>query len=204
MRRTVKSHLLTAAIRHLDLACGKLKDTRIQLNDTQRQLRNTQQECKETKRKLEEKVNALENPSMVQISGVYTWKICGFEEIMRQAKSRKKTEINSPPFYDHGYKFGIVLQPKKTHGETCVFVTFFLMKREYDAVLSWPLSYKKLTIKLIDQQEDPRQRVNVDRSFTTQDVRFKNCFRRVENDGNKHPAYLLLITLDNIMKGATS
>ena len=169
--------------------------------NTQLQLRNTQLECKEIKRKLEEKVNALESPSMMQISGVYTWKICGFEEIMGQAKSGKKTEINSPPFNDHGYKFGIVLQPNKTlffSGDTCVFVRFFLMKGEYDAVLSWPLPNTKVTITLIDQQEDPRQRVNVDRSFTTQDVRFKNCFRRVENDGNKYPADLLIITLDNI------
>ena len=191
-RRKVESHLQSAAIVHLDLACAKLNDTRIQLRDTQHQLNDTQLQLRST----QEKVNALESPGLIQISGVHTWKICGFKEIMRQAKSGEKTEIDSPPFYDHGYKFGLTLEPDDI---IFVFVHFFVMKGEYDAILSWPLPTKNVTITLIDQQ-DPRKRKNVVLSFTSDNELLNPCFRRVENDGDKHmdPVGIPLISQDDI------
>ena len=71
------------------------------------------------------------------------------------------------------------------------------MKGEYDAVLSWPLPNKKVTIALIDQQEDPRQRENKVISFTSHDTGYNN-FRRVENDEDHPPLRRALITLDNL------
>ena len=174
------------------MACAKLNDARIQLiniqsqlNDTQLQLSNIQQECKENKRKLEE-VSARESPSLLQISGVHTWKICGFMEKMKQAKSTEQTQIKSPPFYDHGYKFRLTLGLSRKTLSLPSFVTayFFVMKGEYDALLSWPLPNKKVTITLIDQQEDPRQRENRVITFASPYSLFEN-FKRVENDGSK-------------------
>ena len=194
-RRKVESHLQSAAIVHLDLTCAKLNDTRIQLRDTQHQLNDTQLQLRST----QEKVNALESPSLMQINGIHTWKICGFKEMTKQAESGNKTEINSPPFYDHGYKFGLTLEPNDTlFTDTFVSVIFFVMKGEYDAILSWPLPTKKVTITLIDQQ-DPRKRKNVVVSFTSDNRLFKPCFRRVENDGDKHmdPVGIALIPQDD-------
>ena len=178
---------------------SQLNDTQLQLRDTKLQLSNTQREFKETKAKLEEKVSALESPSLIQLSGVHTWKICGFKEKMKQAKTGKKPLINSPPFYDHGYKFGLTLEPNDTILSTkFVSVNFFLMKGEYDAVLSWPFPNKKVTITLIDQQEDPRQRVNRVKSFTSHDLLFDNCFRRVGNKGVQISVCRTLISHDDL------
>ena len=155
------------------------------MRDLQLQLYNTQQECKENKRKLEE-VSARESPSLMQISEAHTWKICGFEEKMKQAKTGEKTQIKSPPFYDHGYKFGLILGLQGTlFGPTLVSVYCFLMKGEYDAVLSWPILNKKVTITLIDQQEDPRQRENKVTFFDSHKEPFANCFTRLESDGHR-------------------
>ena len=168
------------------MACAKLNETRIQLRDTQ------------------EKVNALESRSgLLQISGVHTWKICGFKEMMKQAFSGKQTVINSPPFYDHGYKFGLTFLPIQTslfYVPTYIFATFFLMKGEYDPILSWPLRIKKVTITLIDQQENPRQRANVVKSFTSHDALYTLCLTRVENGRDTIPAPFTLVTHDDIMK----
>ena len=188
---------------------GQLNDTRRQLNDTRRQLNDTRRQLNDTRRQLsdtqiqlsntQEKVNALECPSLIQISGIHNWKICGFKEHMRQTESGEKKEVDSPPFYDYGYKFGLTLQLNDTFLLTeCVSVSFFLLKGEYDAVLSWPLPNKKFTITLIDQQEEPRQKKNVVRSFESHDTRYKDCFRRVENDGNERPVSRFLLSHDDI------
>ena len=177
----------------------QLTDAQRQLNDTQRQLSNTQQEFKETKTKLEEKVSALESPSLIQISGILTWKICGVEEKMKQATSGEKTDINSPPFYDHGYKFGLTLEFNNTFLLIkFVSVRFFLMKGEYDAVLSWPLPNKKVTITWIDQQEDPRKRKSAVALFELNETVQKDCLKRVENDGNQRPVSRFLLSHGNI------
>ena len=203
------------------MACAKFNDTRVQLTNTQLQLNNTQGQLNDTQRQLndtqiqlndtqiqlrntQDKVNVLESPSLIQISGVHTWKICGFKEKMKQAESGEKTQINSPPFYDHGYKFALTFRPNDTSaflGQKCVYVSFFLMKGEYDAVLSWPLPTKRVTITLMDQKEDPRQRKNVFISFESHEYPYKNCFRRVENDNNHFSVSHFLMTTDDITKG---
>ena len=184
------------------MTCAKLTDTRLQLSETQGQLNETQRQLNYTQiqlRNTQEKVNALDSPSLIQISGVHTWKICGFEEHMKRAERWEKTLINSLPFFDHGYKFGLTLGPNITFlGTKYVSVKFFLMKGEYDVVLSWPLPNKKITVSLIDQREDPRQRENAVRSFESHDQRYKGCFRRVENDGNQSSVGRVLLTHDDL------
>ena len=168
------------------MACAKLNETRIQLTNTQSQLNDTQIQLRDTQlqlRNTQDKVNVLESPCLTKIAGVHTWKICGFEEKMKKAKSREQTLISSPPFYDQGYKFALTLEPNDTiFSPTIVSVTFYLTKGEYDAVLSWPVPNNRVTITMIDQQEDPSQRVNKDISFTSHDQLYKKIFARVEND----------------------
>jgi len=188
-RADAKSHLQTDMTLHLDLACVKLNKTEDQLRNTQEELHRTQEKFEETTRKLEEKfeettrklqekfeetttkltekVIALENKEM-QYSGEHTWKISGFSEILRQAKSGETTSIDSVPFYTgkYGYKFRIGLYPngngsgKNTH----LSVFFFLMKGDYDDVLTWPFN-KKVTFMLVDQQEDLNDQENKVISF---------------------------------------
>ena len=198
---------------------GQLNDTRRQLNDTQLQLRDTQSQLNDTRRQssntqlqlcdtqiqlgnTQEKVNALESPSLMQISGVHTWKICGFKELVKQAKSGEKTLTESPPFYDHGYKFGLKLHPnwKLSSPIPVIFVGIFPVKGEYDPILSWPSPIKKITITLIDQQEDPRKRKNVVTTISSPCELHYGLCRRVGNDRNQYSVGQPLTSHDELTK----
>ena len=126
-RREVESHLQAAMRLHLDLACVKLGDT--------------QKKLEETTKTLVERVDALEK-DMHSKEGCesFTWRIDGFSEVLRKAKSGEEPDIESSPFYRSGYKFKIGIYPngfdsgKNTH----LTVYLVIMKGEYDATLTWP------------------------------------------------------------------
>ena len=200
-RGKVESHLQFAMRRHLDLACVKLSDTQAQLNSTQEELNTTREELKETIRKLEEKFNStqeefkettrkrderfndLEN-KLMQCPDVYTWKITGFNEVLRQAKTGKQEEIASIAFYNCGYKFKISLNPNG-HGsgkDTHLSIFFHLMKGEYDAILPWPFK-KRITFTLIDQHENVNDRENIVMSLRANPENME-CFVRPVTDEN--------------------
>ncbi|XP_067052170.1 TNF receptor-associated factor 4-like isoform X3 [Acropora muricata] len=71
-RKEKTSHLQSCLQVHLDLACVKLTDT--------------EEELRTTREKLEQRIIALENRPGTYYY-VYTWKIGGFKEILRQAKA---------------------------------------------------------------------------------------------------------------------
>ena len=137
---------------HLDLACVKL-------TNTEEELRTTREKCM----RLEQRMSALENRT--RSSYVYTWKIGGFEEILRQAKTGGKDRIESDPFYtgECGYKFKMRLYPDGKGKNGNIHLSLFLanIEGEYDAILQWPFP-KEVTLTLIDQQEklDDRQSVS--------------------------------------------
>ena len=139
---------------HLDLACVKLTDT--------------EKELQTTRENLEQRVRALENSARPYYN-VYTWKIEGFEEIWRRAKTGANVRIYSDPFYcgECGYKFRMCLNPngfgqgKKTH----LSLFLAIMVGEYDATLQWPFP-KKVTLTLIDQQGNLGDRQTVSHTLT--------------------------------------
>jgi len=109
---------------HLDLACVKLT--------------NTEEELRTTREKLEQRMRALENRPGPYYN-VYTWKIGGFEEILRKAKKGGKDQIESDPFYtgECGYKFKMRLLPNGTGNGQNTHLSLFLVdiEGEYDAIL---------------------------------------------------------------------
>ena len=149
-RREVESHLQAAMRLHLDLACVKLSDT--------------QKKFEETTKKLEERVNALEEQR--HFSESFAWKIDGFREVLRKAKSGKETIKECSPFCRGGYKCKLQLLPngdgvgKNTH----LSIFFIIIKGKYDAMLTWPFE-KKVTFTLVDQQENANDRKNIVQSF---------------------------------------
>ena len=163
---------------------GELGDTKEQLRNTLLEFHSTQNKIEETTRKLEERINALQN-QLMQSPEKYTWKISGFSEVLRQARSREKTTIFSSPFYYKNYKFRLELAPngKGSGKNTRLSVYFHTMKGENDAILPWPF-HKKVTLTLIDQQETPNYRENIVMSFTADPTK-KNFARPVtyENTG---------------------
>ena len=168
-RREVESHLQAAMRLHLDLACVKLGDT--------------QKKLEETTKKLVERVDALEK-DMHSKEGCesFTWRIDGFSEVLRKAKSGQETFIESSPFYRSGYKFKIGICPngvdfgKNTH----LSVYLLIMKGEYDATLTWPFD-KKFTFTLIDQQENEHNRKNIV-TFPTTDPKNSSSARPVKEE----------------------
>ena len=156
-RREVESHLQAAMRLHLDLACVKLSDT--------------QKKFEEITKKLEKKVNALEKHIHYSEEKCesFTWRIDGFSEVLRKAKSGEETIIESSPFYRYGYKCKININPNGLYsGEnTHLSVYLVIMKGEYDATLTWPF-YKKFTFTLIDQQENEHNRENIVGTFITE------------------------------------
>ena len=100
-------------------------------------------------------------------SRIFIWKITSFEDKLRQGKNNEKMDIESDPFYAFGYKLMLQLCPNGNgageHTHLSIFIA--VMKGEYDAILPWGFS-KRVTITLIDQQDDPNQRRNVVFGFT--------------------------------------
>ena len=183
---------------HLDLACVKLNATEVRLSNTQVELTNTQvqltnirEEFKETTRKLEEKYNVVEK--MIQFSEEYNyfkWKISGFSEVLRKAKSGEQNVIKSEPFYRYGYKCKLHLLPNGlgSRKDTHLTIGINIMKSEHDDILPWPF-HKKLTFLLIDQKEDATDRQNIGWSFITdsEDPEQKECFVKPVTESN--PGY---------------
>ena len=139
---------------HLDLACVKLTDT--------------EEELRTTKEKLEQRMSALENRPGSYYN-VYTWKIGGCGEILRQAKTGGKDRVYSDPFYigECGYKFRMLLYPNGCGEGKNTHLSLFLinMEGEYDATLQWPFP-KKVTLTLIDQQGNLGHRQTVSHTLT--------------------------------------
>ena len=158
-RIEVESHLQAAMRLHLDLACVKLSDTQKKLE------------------KLEKRVNALE-----KCESSFTWRIDGFSEVLRKAKSGEETRKESSPFDRYGYKCKIRIYPNGfDSGEnTHLSVFLVIMKGEYDATLTWPF-HKKVTWTLIDQQENERNRENIVMSYNS-DPKLRNFARPVKEE----------------------
>ncbi|XP_067052169.1 TNF receptor-associated factor 4-like isoform X2 [Acropora muricata] len=79
-RKEKTSHLQSCLQVHLDLACVKLTDT--------------EEELRTTREKLEQRIIALENRPGTYYY-VYTWKIGGFKEILRQAKAGARRQLEN-------------------------------------------------------------------------------------------------------------
>ena len=140
---------------HLDLACVKL-------NNTQVQLRNTQ----ETTRKLEEKFEALQRQLAKKVdtdkeggNKRFIWKVNPGPLRMGRGNTMVGKESNA--FYTgcYGYKLKVRLSLDYRRDWTFAIVVV-LMEGEYDDILPWPFS-KKITVTLIDQNEDLKERKNI-------------------------------------------
>ncbi|XP_068720753.1 TNF receptor-associated factor 4-like [Montipora capricornis] len=146
---------------HLDVACTKLKNTEEELQNTKEQFKD------EITKKLHERIGALENKPYQE--PIYTWKINGFHRILKQAKTGNVDKIESDPFYtsEGGYKVRLCLFPngfslgKNTHLSICLRI----MKGDFDSILKWPFA-KRVTLTLIDQQENVNDRKNITYTIT--------------------------------------
>ena len=135
-RDALQQHEETSMKRHLDLACAKLKELEVGCY----------------------RFNCVP----------YIWKVSHFGKILQEAKQGKVTTIRSDPIYNspQGYKMEIHIIPngngkaKDSH----LSVYLFMMKGEYDSILSWPFQ-QEITFTLIDQQQQEGNRKDLSTSF---------------------------------------
>ena len=182
-RVKVDYHLRSSMRLHLDLACVKLTNTEVKLNKTAAKLNYTEVKLNETSAKLndarfklnetqvklnatEEKLEATRKVVEKLETRIFLWKINNFSVIVGEAKIKRKTSIDSVPFYtdrteSYGYKLKLRIYPDGDFiFRDNLLVAIVVMKDEYDAILPWPFK-KKVIVTLINQKEDPVKRKNV-------------------------------------------
>uniref|UniRef100_A0AAZ3R447 Metalloendopeptidase n=1 Tax=Oncorhynchus tshawytscha TaxID=74940 RepID=A0AAZ3R447_ONCTS len=94
-----------------------------------------------------------------------TWRIKNFSEYMKSYATGEY--IQSPRFYSpEGYAFGIQLLPNSYY-DGYIGAFFHLSTGENDQALEWPAGNRQVTITLLDQNSDVRQRQSFSYSFTT-------------------------------------
>ena len=170
-------HLQSCMQVHLDLACKALTDK------------------EEEFKKLEDRIDALENRQ-------YTWRIEGFEEILRRAKIGDNVWIDSNPFYTRecGYKFRMRLYPNgRAEGEKShLSLSLVNIEGEYDAILQWPFP-KAATLTLIDQQRNLDDRQTISRPLT----RTEEMWRSRPKEGEEiYIALFKFVSHDELQKRA--
>ncbi|XP_067052173.1 TNF receptor-associated factor 4-like isoform X2 [Acropora muricata] len=178
-RKEKMGHLQSCLQVHLNLACVKL-------TDTEEELRSTKEKCMKLElmnvlraeqiTKLEQRVSSLENRGWPYYN-VYTWKIEGFKEILRRAKTGDNNDIYSDPFYlgECSYKFKMRLYPNGHGKGENTHLSLFVanIEGEYDAILQWPFPKKAMLI-LIDQQENLNERDSVSYPLTGTEEKWKS------------------------------
>ena len=185
----MESHLRSAMRIHLDLACVKLRDTEDKLNETELKLTETENKLNDTEQTTKNQMNELENfqrrfQEKVINDHKFVWKIDNFSKILREAKAGENETIFSSPFYteSHGYKLKVQIFPNESDTHLAVFLV--LVKGEYDAILPWPLR-KKVKFTLIDQQENPDERIDVTNEYNTSEVYRREPFIRPVAEQNE-------------------
>ena len=136
-RDALQQHVSDSVAEHLDLACAKLK-------------------------RLEVRCNRFSCVSCV-------WKVPDFEKLQQEAKRGKVETISSEPFYTwpQGYKMKMKIY-RNGHGDakgSHLSIFAYIMKGEYDSILSWPFE-QKIKITLIDQQQEEGKRKDCSQSIT--------------------------------------
>ena len=89
-------------------------------------------------------------------NGEFMWNIPEVARRLREAQIGKTTSVYSPAFFtsQFGYKLGLrlYLNGYGTTKGTHLSLFIYIMKGEYDAVLSWPFQ-QKVTLMLLDQDK---------------------------------------------------
>ena len=160
-RKNLDSHLQSNMQEHLEFACVKLNSTQVQLNEQRVQLDETRAQLVETQARLS--CLTVEDGRKKR----FIWKIKSFSESLRQAKEGVKEKIESDPFYTgrYGYKLKVFACPYDTgfffnpFGVPHLSIAVVLMEGEYDDILPWPFR-KKITVTMIDQNKDLKERQN--------------------------------------------
>ena len=211
-RDKVDFHLESAAKLHLDLACVKLNKNNEEFQEVTKRLEakiDTLEKQVEKKWNLQQQLTTdlsvklnRQNREVLKLkeeSPPFVWKISGFNGLLKSAKRRINTYVDSPPFFTGpvGYKLFVCIYPngdgdgRNTH----LSVYISLLKGKYDAILPWPFR-KTVTFTLIDQQENELNANNVAMMFTPDPA--NSCFARPVKDSNDGLGFCCFISHEQL------
>lgn len=132
-------------------------------------------------------------------TATFIWRLENFEYLQKKARIGKQQVINSEPFYSerHGYKMKVRMYPngRGEAKENHLSLYIVIAHGEYDAMLPWPF-VRKVTLSVLDQEEDSSKRKNISGSFEKIDA--INCFGRPEMVENEAYGFQKMIKLKDL------
>ncbi|XP_061467299.1 meprin A subunit beta [Rhineura floridana] len=98
----------------------------------------------------------------------HVWHIRNFTQLFSSSPTREAAGLYSPPFYSpKGYAFQIALYLNGTYSPFNLAIYLHLISGANDNLLQWPCPWQQVTMVLLDQHPDIRQRMSNQRSITT-------------------------------------
>lgn len=98
----------------------------------------------------------------------HVWHIRNFTDLLNSSPLGSRGRLYSPPFYTpEGYAFeiSIYVNGSSTPFNLAMYVS--LISGANDNLLQWPCAWQQVTVVLLDQHPDIRQRMSNVRSITT-------------------------------------
>ncbi|XP_022808461.1 TNF receptor-associated factor 4-like [Stylophora pistillata] len=183
LRKELESHLQSKMGIHLESTLKTFKETTVKLEEKVDQLKLKQMESEQERAILKNEIQELtianaslrakvaaqekEISLLKGESSTFVWKIKRFQDILQQAKNGAKKEVYSVPFYTgkQGYHLSVCMRPEGeiTKRNKYLSVLLRVIKGKFDAILPWPFRCK-ITFTLVDQRDDPNDRMNVTQS----------------------------------------
>eukprot|EP00118_Oscarella_pearsei_P017447 m.172853 g.172853 ORF g.172853 m.172853 type:complete len:347 (+) comp39087_c0_seq5:29-1069(+) len=152
LKRTgIEMHLNNEQVAHLELMMKRILSQDKVVAEQKRTVYSLEQKVESQSRKIEELQGALRRSSR-KLS--FTWRIENWQETLQEAKTGKKRDIYSEPYYTSfpGYKFCLNVYPNGWGSEegANVGLALRLMRGEYDNSLVWPFPFN-YSLHLVDQ-----------------------------------------------------
>lgn len=99
----------------------------------------------------------------------HVWHIRNFTDLLDTSPAGTEGKIYSPPFYSsEGYAFQVGLYVNGTADNPLnLAIYLYLISGANDDHLQWPCPWQQVTMILLDQHADIRQRMSNQRSVTT-------------------------------------
>ncbi|XP_028396300.1 TNF receptor-associated factor 5-like isoform X1 [Dendronephthya gigantea] len=155
LRHQMQDHLDKNLQKHLDHACGKIREMGADLREKTLQLNQHSEKLA---------ILAAEQARNMTGNGTIVWVIDNFEIRFRQAVNGIEPILQSEaaltgPF---GYKFRslVYLNGDAKAKGSCISVYIQLLKGDHDSLLRWPFQ-QEVKFTLIDQQNDHDERKNI-------------------------------------------
>ena len=90
-------------------------------------------------------------------NGTYIWRVENYRQRRQDAIANTMSAMHSPPFYTslYGYKMCLRMNLNGVDSGLGKHITLFvhMMQGDYDNILEWPFSGKKITLSILDQSE---------------------------------------------------